>query len=181
MTGREITSLAIKVFAIYVLVRAVLTIPVLVQVLYGLGGQAYLNPESAWSWGLGAVAVLSLLVLFVVLWRLANKFVPPADQRSTDDNVVAVDGAFVLSVLGFYLTFEGLMRIAFLSIGAYASMNHSDGRLIHDVKWQTIAHLLCYLLQAAVGLSLILRGNGWAALLNRLRHAGLKAKPPVNS
>jgi|GEM_PF-5376277 len=180
MTGRELTSLAIRLFAIYVLVRAVLAIPALVQVLYGLGGQAYLTPDSAWFWGVGAFAVVLLVVLAVVLWRLATRFVGPAPAASGDGPSMTVDEPFVLSVLGLYLAFKGLLQIAFLAIGAYSALGPT-GPLEHGLKAQTIAYMLGYLVQLLLGLTLILRSHGWAALLRRLREAGLKAKPSAGA
>jgi len=173
MTGREITSLAIKLFAIYVLVRAVLAIPALVQVLYGPGGRAFLAPETIWLWGIGAIAVALLIVLAVVLWRLAGRVVRAAPGASTEAPSVAVDEPFVLSVVGLYLAFKALLQIAFLAVGAYAAL----GPLQQDFQAQTIAYIAGYVVQLVLGLALMLRSRGWALVLRRLREAGLKAKP----
>lgn len=179
MTGREITSLSIKLFAIYVLVNAVLAIPTFVMTLVGFAGQSYLTPESVWFWALGVIAVLSLLVLFVVLWRLANRFVEPHEDTSDNTSPLAIDEPFVLSALGLYLSFDGLMRIATLSVRTYVSVGQNHVSLSTAANAETIAYIVCYCFQVIFGLTLVLRSRGWAALLHRLRNAGLAAKRPV--
>lgn len=176
MTGRELTSLAIKVFAIYVLVQAVFAVAGLVVVLHE--GRTWLSQglSTFWIWALGAVAAALLFIFVVVMWRLSRKIVQPPPFGLPETNAASITEAFVLSVLGLYWVFEGLLRSALLSLGTYAALSSFAGTEVHGVWARTIAYLGCYGVQIVVGLTLILRTNGWAALLRRLREAGLGSK-----
>lgn len=176
MTGRELTSLAIKVFAIYVLVDAVYAVAGLVTTLLANRQWAYARLPFIWFWALGAVAVVLLFTFCVVLWRLSKRLVKPAGVSRGAPGDAPISEAFALSLLGLYLVFEGLLRIAFLAEGAYAALAGTGGSLAHGISNQTVVYTGCYTVQIIVGLTLILGGHWWARLLRRLREAGLGAK-----
>lgn len=169
MTTNEITSVAIKVFAIYVLVQTIFSIPTFTA--------AYSTFDSIRSsqglfWFLGIAALLILLVAAFLLWKLANQVATKVTNGNEKSNTSSIDQSFLLSLLGIYLGIDGIIRFGFVCLSAVSQTQ--DGR---DIALATIGYIFGYIIQILVGLSLILKARGWAKFLNWLRGAGLTEKP----
>jgi hypothetical protein len=173
MTTNELTSVAIKVFAIYVLVHAILSIPSFVVTYSGLGFDRSIVSSEQLFWLLAISSIVLLLIITVFLWKLAGRV---AEKVSSDvginENHGKIDQEFLLSLLGIYLCVDAVIRFGFVCISAYTQAQHSD-----EIALQTIAYIVGYLFQIIVGLTLILKASGWIRIMNWLRGAGLTEKP----
>jgi len=171
MTNKELTSVAIKVFAIYVLVQAILSVPLLVNAMATYGFSEHRSGGSILLWLLGAAAFILLVGLTVFLWKLATRVATQASAQVEDGKSSKVDDGFLISLLGLYLTFEGLLRFGYTCTSLYIQNQSTE-----EYSAQTLAYVIGYLIQVVIGLSLILKAHGWLALLRWLREAGLKGK-----
>ncbi len=172
MTTNELTSVAIKVFAIYVLVHAILSIPPFIVAYSGLGFDHSNGSSGQLFWFLATASVVILVVVTALLWKLAGRVAEKASSGVGKNESHGINEVFLLSLLGIYLSVDAVMRFGFVCIDAYTQSQHIDG-----IALQTIAYIVGYLLQLIIGLTLIIKANGWVRLLKWLRGAGLMEKP----
>ena len=110
MTTNELTSVAIKVFAIYILVHAILSIPTFIATFSGL----HFDRSNSWTeqvfWLLSVSSIVLLLIVTVLVWKLAGRVVEKAPSAVEKSESCGIDEAFLLSLLGIYLCVEAVMR-----------------------------------------------------------------------
>ena len=169
MTSSEITSVAIKVFVIYVLVQSIFSVPSFVAAYSSFGLN---NSSQALLWVLGIASILLLLVISFFLWKLANRVAEKTAIGSNKSNGAVISEPFLLSLLGVYLGIDGIVRFGFVCLSAVSQTQ--DGR---EIALETIGYIVGYLIQIIISLTLILKARGWAKFLNWLRGAGLAEKP----
>lgn len=169
MTRSGITSLALKLFAIYLLVQMLLAIPYLIASLAIT--KDFLAPEhsSLWLWGATATAVLVGIISTVFLWNIANKLVSNRAEEVTGNGFPDVEAA-VLGVLGLFLAVQAIVHFASVSAGAYVQYVNTQPP---EVSLQTEVEMVALVIQGLIGLSLILRTDGWVLLFRRIRTAGV--------
>ena len=168
MRNTELTKLALKIFAIYAFIQAILAIPQFFQAYVLLSNGSEYSSDK-WFLLIGISAVVLLLIFSVLIWRLSNNAIKTVSTNS-DNSPANVSECFVLSVLGVYLIVYGLTRVVFTATGAYYA-SHSINNVNFEIT-QNIIYVVVYLAVTLIGLSLVVKASGWAALLNRLRHAG---------
>jgi hypothetical protein len=172
MTTNELTSVAIKVFAIYVLVHTILSVPRYVVTYSGLGFDRSNGLSTPLFWLLAVSSIVLLVVATVLLWKLAGRVAEKTSIGAGKSESYGIDEAFLLSLLGVYLGVDAVMAFGFVCISAYTQSHQNYG-----IGLQTIAYIVGYPFQFIIGLTLILKANGWVKLLNWLRGAGLTEKP----
>ena len=168
MNNKDITKLALKIFSIYVMVQAILAIPQFFSAWVMMSnGSEY--SSARWFLVIGIIAILSLIVLSVTIWRLsANSTLFVAQDVNNKDGVISE--GFVLSMLGIYLVVYGLTRLIVVVTSAYYSAQPMDN--INYNITQTIIYAAVYLAVTILGLSFVIKSNTWSALLNKLRVVG---------
>ncbi len=171
MHSKELTGVALKVFAIFVAIKALAMLPVALSVA-AAWAQAN-GHEGQWVfWFLGFAALLSLLVLAVLVWKLSNRLVSDViAQPDSPGEPHGIDQSFLLSLLGIYLTVQGLQQFGLTMSNL---MQRLDSHV--DLMAQAVAHVASNLLLFLVGLSLVIGPSAWMRMLARLRVAGLKGK-----
>lgn len=171
MTPKEITSVAIKAFVIYILLQAIFSIPVLASSLLNYGFSEYGEPSDIFLWLLGLVSFVVVIVLAVLMWKLANGVVEQAktSDDATENQTITQD--FLISLLGFYLVLEGLIQLGYSSFSSYTTLQQNI-----ELTAQQIFYVVANFVQIVIGLTLIIKAKGWASFLNWLRGAGLKGK-----
>lgn len=168
MTERELTGLALRLFAIYVLVELLLNLPGVFVALAGVNEWTAWMPVGLWF---GAGLAGSLIVglgITVLLWRLAGRALTGSVTTVESGQTTGLE-LIVLSALGLYLLLQGIGRSAFAAVAIQQS-RLAAGSV--GIGWEAGIGLAVPLLQALIGLSLILRSRGWAVWLRRLRDAG---------
>lgn len=172
MTNREITAVAIKVFAIFVLVQAILTLP---SFIYPLSMSLELSHKGAiWLWFWAALSLAAIVWVLYMLWHLSCSVTRDIENKETDQNVLEIDEGFILSVLGLVFVFEGALSFASGLISATSAANSSANP--QPISATTVAHIAGQFAKVIIGLTMILKANGWAAVLRAIREAGLKNK-----
>jgi len=172
MTEKEITSIALKLFAIYLLVQIVLAIPTVIASL--VTTKEFLSPDLSvmWLWAAAAAAVIIGLATAVLLWRLASKALSTSPVVVKDNGVSRIEVSIFVA-LGLFLVVQSLVRISYISAGAYVQYVRTEPG---EVALQTYVLLAAHVFQGLIGLSLVLRTDGWVSLLRRIRNAGLPGK-----
>ena len=170
MTNKEITSVAIKAFAIYVLVQAILSVPMLTSVATTYLYNEYRETGQFLLWLVGAASFIFLLIVVVLLWKLANTVVSQTSEETTDGRPTSIDAHFLISLLGLYLSIDGLLRFGYACLSAFTLIQETD------LPGQAIGYIIIALVQVLIGITLIIKAEGWLSLINSLRTAGLKGK-----
>ena len=162
MTSRELAVVAVKVFAIYVLVRAVLLVPTTLLSLFSVGFRHASDDINLYLFAISTVSI-SILATFAVgimLWRHSDKILSGSDGKEP-----AIDAGelepIVLSALGIFLSVQGLVRLANLGAAVYIM-----SRGMEQVRGESIAQLIAYLFQVIIGISLVIGSKGWPRCFN---------------
>ena len=168
MSNKELTKLALKIFSIYVMVQAILAVPQFFQAYVMLSNGSEYNSVN-WFITISAISIALLIILSVFIWKLSINVFEQATSDSSNSSS-NISESFILSVLGLYLIVFSLTRLAITSTSTYYIMQSTS-----DINFninQNIIYLVVYLVVALLGLSLVIRTDGWARLLIKLRVAG---------
>lgn len=170
MSNKEITRLALKLFAIYIIVQVILSTPLLFQT-YVLLNHGLLYSSQTWFLAISILTLVLLVLLSIGIWKLSNS---TASQMISNPHckLSAFSEEFALSLLGLYLIVYGLSKTVFVSIGAYLSAG-DESNVNHEYA-QILVYVLVYLTIVIIGMSLVIKAKGWAELLSRLRMLGTK-------
>ncbi|MEM1091969.1 MAG: hypothetical protein AAGI67_16410 [Pseudomonadota bacterium] len=174
MKPREITAVALKVFSIYILVNAIQAIPFVINSLTWLiqGRVAAGGYETPLYWLLGAASFVALVSLAVLTWKLGGSVVRQAATGDDNDtNNPVITEAFLLSLLGIYLTVIGLRGVWYSTWNIVALAQNNTELDIRNT-WSMFGDLF----QVLVGVSLMVKATAWSRLLRWLREAGLREK-----
>ena len=177
MTNRELTSVALKVFAIYILVQVSLALP---QSIYSfIYVRDFHEPRLSdfWLWIAGVAAICAALLIALFVWRLSVQVVRHVEHEEVAAPQPHIE-PFILSVLGVFLIVQAMVELVYLITSAYIQAANPDNP--EGVSTETIAYISGYLLQTIIGVTLVIRAKGWVGLLGRLREAGLSDKSPDN-
>ncbi|MEM9531655.1 MAG: hypothetical protein AAGA23_12105 [Pseudomonadota bacterium] len=171
MTTKQLTVVAFQVFAIYLLVKAIMMLPLFAS---GVGLSAVSTQalgRATMLWVLGLASMIVLAVLAILIWRLSSRIVAKAQvqAQAEDDERFRITEAFLLALLGVYFVVEGIQAFGLTMWNSLAVAQHTQ-----DLTIQSYSYIAAAFFEFVVGLSLVLRASGWANLLRRLRTAGLK-------
>lgn len=173
MSSNEITAVAFKVFAIYVFVQMLLAIPSFVQAITS----NFYNDASSTPYfavGVTTLALMLLIGITISIWKLSTSIAKKAISTTNEKSILNISEGFILSVIGLYLAFEGAQSIFYNLVGIYMQLHGKYGT--NEVVPESLAYLFSYVVQVAFAFSLILRAQGWSAVLKGIREAGLNAK-----
>ncbi|MFY0666335.1 MAG: hypothetical protein JXQ97_17065 [Natronospirillum sp.] len=151
MTTKTLTSLALRVFALWLLAQLIVNSAQFFAVITALTGLAEHSLYPVYFlafFGLGILAVW-------LLWRLSGSVL---NRVGEDDQQPLPQGtqAFVLQILGVYFLVTAL---AYLPRHVVISVDW----------WKSVLPALGLLLKGALGLALVVRAPAWANLLTKLR------------
>jgi len=166
MNSTEISKLALKIFAIYIIVQVLLSIPQFFQAYVMLSNGTEPNSDK-WFILIAAASVIALFSLSLLIWKLSNN-TKAVLSKNSDNSIPYISEEFILSILGIYLIVYGLTRTIVVATSAYYSLSSND---INYELTQGVIYVITYLLTALLGLSFIVRSKGWSILLNKLRTA----------
>ena len=106
MSNKELTKLALKLFAIYVMVQAILAVPQFFQAYVMFSNGSEYNSAN-WFMVISAVSITLLVMLSVFTWRLSVNVSTQIISESSDSSL-NISEVFILSALGLYLIVFGL-------------------------------------------------------------------------
>ena len=172
MKTREITSLALKLFALYLLSQALINVPSIMGVYLAIESRNTDNPSHEWLWVSGVVSILCAIVIAILIWKLANKSLIESlknDSESSDLNIVPTDFERIIYwALGLFFLVSSISSIPFSFYSAYASVNND---LSFGLNTGHILHISSDLFQALIGITLILYPGHWSSLFTQVRRS----------
>jgi hypothetical protein len=170
MTNKEITSLAFKVCAIFVLL---MVIQMISQLQY-FHSNFFPHSEN-YLFLIPVFGIIALFSLGIILWKLSNNIISTMtkDKRENDDDL-RVDQPFILNLIGFYLLFHGLLEVSSGTITLIMTQVNIPENFNHMVmdpslKFQSLFYVLGSVIKIIVALTLILRSKGWVKLFRKIR------------
>ena len=170
MTNREITSLAFKIFAIYILLVSIQQFSQL-HYLY-----SSFFPDTVQFIFLVPILIIILLIsLAFMLWKLSNNVFNTMVKDKGESDDLKVDQPFILNIVGFYLLFHGLLELGSSGISLIMTQGSLPDRLDHilitpEHKYQSVFYAVGSFIKVIIALTLILRSKGWVKLFQRIRH-----------
>ena len=112
MTTNELTSVAIKVFSIYVLVQAILFIPSLTVAYSTFGLDRSNDPSEFLFWLLGASSIVLLIMITVFMWKLANHVATKASSANEERSSYGIALQTIGYIIGYlFQTIIGMTLI----------------------------------------------------------------------
>ena len=169
MDSKDLAKVALKVFSIYIMVSAILTIPSFYQGYLGIMSDPYSSAN--WFTLITTTSLILLFVLAIFVWRLSTSLTGSINTESNTSSS-CISEEFLLSLLGLYLVFDGLTKICFSSISFYYKYINSNN--LTEIMIQNMVYLSSYLILTIIGVTLVIKSNGWASLLHKLRTAGIR-------
>lgn len=162
-------SLAIKIFALYVLIQTIILIANAGSIM--LKSTDLVAEPLSWLLSVPFVAIILLIALFLILWRLANDVTRVTKIPSERKEHYQVDQIFILHLLGFFLLTSGLVDVVNKSFSLYY-LSASDTYLREQIFVGKALLFFDYLIGAAqiiIGVMLIVQPYGWARALKKIR------------
>ena len=177
MTNKEITSLAIKVFAIYILLQAILMMAQTGNIL-----NQFFQFGSAWLIITPVIAIIGLLASFYMMWKLGNNIIAKTTKEVSHEGKnnkdFNISQRFILQAIGLYLLITGF-RMLFQSgmnmivKAMYVGQQPTELALSYPSDF---VYLVSSLLEIILAISLIVKPLFWRNLLHKFRTFGLSNK-----
>lgn len=174
MNNNEITALALKVFAIYLIAQTIIVIPSLYGIFISIsewvsisGKQPVIIPVILFF-----AILITILVLARIIWNLANDIINRASTtiKTEPQNVASDFHEFMLFLLGVYISTNSLLNLTAPISSAIIELSNPANT--KGLSMQTIVWLISESLLLLIGISLILKRKGWKNLYYKLRTAG---------
>jgi len=163
----QIVALAIRVFAVFLLVYGLRSLSTFVPI-------GYINDmaSEAWIW----IAVFAI-VLFGIVWLLwffplsiARKLLPRTTQKSTEVAVSAQEiETIAFTVLGLWVLSTGVPDIIYWITYWLTIANAS---VDPDISLDRLGYTLATVMEIIIGVWLMFGAKGLRGLLHRMRYAG---------
>ncbi|MCG8016216.1 MAG: hypothetical protein JAY97_08375 [Candidatus Thiodiazotropha sp. 'RUGA'] len=128
MNPREITSLALKLFALYLLVQALVNVPAILGVYLSIEYRVNETPAHNWLWVAGLITIICAVIIAGLIWKLANKSLN--QLLNSEGNSKALDlvpsniELVIYSALGMFLFISAFSSLVFSFASTYASVNN---------------------------------------------------------
>jgi len=170
MTTKQLTALALKIFAIYVFVEFLFALPQLF-VAFQSTRNFSASEDVGWAYILAAAFLfLTILAVAYYVWKLAEKLLAQIKPDDANDGIPDLEG-FILSVLGLFLIVRAVVVLIYSSTGMYVQAIDPDNP--DGVSAESAAYFFAYMIQLLVGATLVIKTKGWVRVLRRFRQAGL--------
>jgi len=158
MSPKDITSIAIKFFGIYLMVNVVLYFPSMIVSLTVLEQYQEENfSSSVFIAVVGAFILLGIVVSFILI-RLANSIASKTSEPAESSPTLSQE--FLLQVLGIYFIVSGLSAMPGYGISIFKAGEPDTTKILYGAG---------YIFQVAVGCYLLAKPVVWAQWLNNLR------------
>lgn len=158
MSPKDITSIAIKFFGIYLMVNVVLYFPSMIMSLTALEQyQEESFSSSVFVTVIGSFILLGIVVS-LILFRLANSIASKTTE--TTESSATLSQEFLLQVLGVYFIVSGLSVMLGYGMSMFKGAQADTAKLLYGVG---------YIFQVAVGCYLLIKPVVWGQWLNKLR------------
>ncbi len=175
MSNKELTSLSIRIFAIYVLVQAILLIA---QSSTGING--YFQGDEKWLILIPVFSIIGLFILFYSLWKLSHSVFREVTTSNKAETQYKVDQIFILQLVGFYLLLTALTGLAQGGLSLYytyiVQAKEYGSTYQPEMTSQSIVYLISSTIKLLVGIAIVIKPLAWSNLFNRLRNFGLTDK-----
>jgi len=158
MSPKDITSIAIKFFGIYLMVNAVLYLPSMIVTLTAFEQHQEENfSSSVFITVVGAFIILGVVVSFILM-RLANSIASKTTDQFEKGSTLSQQ--FLLQALGVYFIVSSLSVMPGFGISIIKAVEPDMTKFMYGVG---------YIFQAAVGCYLLINPAVWGQWLNKLR------------
>ncbi|MCG7893315.1 MAG: hypothetical protein JAZ12_02565 [Candidatus Thiodiazotropha taylori] len=128
MNPREITSLALKLFALYLLVQALVNVPAILGVYLSIEYRVNETPAHNWLWVAGLITIICAVIIAGLIWKLANKSLNQLLNSEGNSKVLDLVPSnielVIYSALGMFLFISAISSLVFSFASTYASVNN---------------------------------------------------------
>lgn len=176
MTNKEITSLALKVFAIYLIVQTIIIIPSFYGLLLAARGWAI--SQNQFSVTVPVILMIAIVIVVLglarVIWKLANGVVEKAIESIDTERSRLPDDfqEFTLFLLGLFIFSEAIVGLPSPIATVFYEINNPTNK--QGLSLQTGLWISSEILLSIFGLTLIIKREGWVNIYNKLRWASSK-------
>lgn len=167
MTKEQVVGLAVRLYAVFLLIYGIRTVPGLVRL-----SEVGQFPLQAWLY-IG-IYIFLFLVCAVLLWyfpvTIARKILPLDDRKPEEKPVTASDIELIAySILGLWVLSRAVPDMIYwiMTISALPSEVHTI-----DVSQRWYAAIVSTGFEMAIGIWFLFGAKGLRGLLRRLKYAG---------
>jgi len=173
MTSKELTGVALKCLAVYLLFSAILVIPMGIMSIDRFASYQDVD-RFGWSVLAALVMCVVMVVCVILVWRVAKSLVrtcetTPTDELHCDISPSSLE-AMLFRVLGVYFIVSN-MKPFIVKLASFQSWK----ALGYDLRAPVIEEI-ALLATIVFGMWLLAKPQAWVELLKKLRRVGLQPK-----
>lgn len=159
MNTKEITAIAIKLFAIWLLVQVILQVPSLLLVFNNVEGYIQQEfPHGLYVSVVGSFLIIGAIASFL-LYRVANSVLASIPETN-DNNKNNISQQFLLQLGGVYFIVSAIL----LFLGTFTNIRNTV-----SIEITSYLYSIGAVFELLVGLSMLIKSNNWVLILNRFR------------
>jgi len=167
MTKEQVFGLAVKLFAIYLLVSGLRSITGVIQIADHASGFAGI-------WWVAGSYLFVFVCIALLLWffpvTVARKLLPKDDRKPEEKDISLKDiDIIAYSILGVWLLATTIPDVIYWILVMY-TLEHKG--LIHYMSHARVANVVATTIQFIIGVWLLLGAKGLRGLIRKLRYAG---------
>ena len=167
MTKEQVLGLAVKLFAIFLMVYGLRTITIVIQVADSASGFS-----GVWWIAGGYLLIFSCIAL--LLWffpvTVSRKLLPKDDRKPGESDISLKDIDIVAySILGVWLLATTIPEVIYWIL-VLSTMEHKG--LLPFMSHSRIASVIATVIQFGIGVWLLIGAKGLRGLIRKLRYAG---------
>lgn len=166
MTTRQAMGIALKFFSIYLIFNVLALFPMLVVLVFRIGGVSGKLPSTLIQILVPAIGIIGCATAIGLIWKVSTSLL---HQGSTEEepvvNDMTTDGIMkmALSCMGLYYAIGAVLHVLETYTGALAVAQQSRTGLQVD-----ISHLVVPIIQFAIGCVLIAKPRQWARAIKSI-------------
>ena len=165
MKRKETTAIALKCFAIYILVQLIISLPTLTQLGVKFEYWSGQEANNALIFSIPFFSVALGIGAFYLLWRTSNSVLEKESSSSQESEDLGVDGVMkiILSCMGVYFVIDAAMILP------YAFVNFQIARSVPDSQvLLSFMNLVTQILEITFGSLLIAKSSKWVKMIREI-------------
>jgi hypothetical protein len=166
--NEQIVGIAVRLFAIFLLIYTVRYLSDYIHVLMG---------ESYFKGNITPLIILTILpfIVVILLWffplKVAAKLIPKINSAEQPVNLGNNEIEHIaLSILGIWVLASAIPDVFYWSIFIY--MIKSSGMVVGALRPENVGNIVAIIIEIIIGIWLLVGSKGIIGIIRRLRYAG---------
>ncbi len=159
MNTKEVTAIAIKFFAIWLLVQVILQVPSLLLVFNNIEGYVQQEfPHNLYVSVVGSFLLIGIIASFL-LYRVSNSVLATLPETN-ENNKNNISQQFLLQLGGVYFIVSAIL----LFLGTFTNIRNTV-----SIEATSYLYIIGALFELVIGITMLVKSSVWVHWLHKLR------------